>query len=216
MKKHCHTLVGLVFLALGASQVGAVTLSVLPSAQTAAPGDSISLDLVIDGLSASGPDSLGTFDINIAFDPGALSLTGFALDSFLGDLALGEALDLSLGDLGGGVVNVAEVSLLETDAPTCIFCIPPFLDDIQPASFRLANFMFAVDVLTPGSFTTVSITSSVIGDGFGMALPLDATFGAVISNPQGAVPEPGAFLLLVTGLFALIILRKGRLEITPR
>lgn len=205
MKKLLNVVCGLVLL-ISISPVGAVTLSLQPSSQIAAPTDIVTLDLVIDGLGDFAPDSLGDFDINIAYDPSTLSFQSFNLGSFLGDIGLGEATDFSSGDLGG-IINVAEVSLLEPDASTCTFCIPPFLDDIQPSSFSLATFQFMVAVLAPGDSTTVSIdTVFALGDGFGLPLVLDATSDAVIT----AVPIPPAVWLFGSGLLGLIAIARKK------
>ncbi len=202
--------VALCVAVLAVSSAQAVTLGLEPTSSNAGAGDLVSIDLVISGLSAGGPDSLGDFDIDVAFDPSALSLAGFSLGSGLGDLGLGEALDFSLGDIGGGLVNLAEVSLLETDAGSCVFCIPPYLDDLQAGSFVLATLDFNVDVLAVGDATSVSVaTVFALGDGFGSALTLDGTTAAVIQNP---IPEPGAAVVFAAGLLitSRVLRRRNR------
>ena len=97
MKKLISMICGIILLGF-VSQASAITLSLLPAVQTVAPGDTVSLDLVIDGLGDFAPDSLGTFDIDIAFDSTALSFIGYSLGTFHGDELFGEAWDLSLGD----------------------------------------------------------------------------------------------------------------------
>ena len=104
MKKIIIALCCLVGLALnGAGNALAVSLSLTPAANIAASGDSVTLNLKISGL---GANTMGDFDVDIAYDSSRLSLTGFTLGSFLGDIALGEALDFSGGDTGG-VINLA-------------------------------------------------------------------------------------------------------------
>jgi len=197
---------------LGAGQ-GAVaaTLSLEPALQTASTGDSISVDLVISGLGDFAPSSLGDFDIDVGFDPSTLSLTGFSLGPFLGNIGLGEALDLSLGEIVPGLVNVLEVSLLDADASSGPSGIPPFLDDIQPGTFSLATFNFDVLNLGPGELTTVGIAGVfALGDGFGLPLTLDATSPAVIEGLDTAqVPAPQTALLVLAGLVCLA-LSKGK------
>ena len=133
-----------------ANGASATSLSLVPTDNVAGPGDSISLELYINDLGNFTAPSLGDFDINIAFDSSALSFTGYTLGSYLGDTSLGEALDRSSGDLGGGIVNVREVSLLDTDPTSGPGFTGPYLDDIQPGSFVLATMDFYVDVLALG------------------------------------------------------------------
>ena len=188
MRKLLNIVYGLVLLAV-TSHAGAVVLSLEPSSQIAGPGDSVSLDLVISGLGNGAPDSLGDFDIDISFDASALSFLGYTLGTSLGDVGLGEAFDGSFGDLGGGLVNLAEVSLL----------FPFELDALQADTFTLATLDFSVDVLAPGDSTTVDIdTVWALGDGFGLPLTVDAANSAVIRN--AAVPEPSLLALVALGL----------------
>lgn len=210
MKKLLITICGLLALGL-VNQASAVpTLSLLPASQTASTGDTVYLDLVIDGLGNFAPDSLGDFDVDISYDMTVLSFQSYSLGTFLGDVGLGEAIDFSLGDFGG-IVNIAEVSLLEPDISTCFFCISPFLDDIQPGSFLLATLGFHVDALAAGSSTTVGIdTVYALGDGFGNGLPLGGTSDAVIRAPSSSVPEPTTLALLSLGLFGIGVARRKK------
>ncbi len=188
MRKLLNIVYGLVLLAV-TSHAGAVVLSLEPSSQNAAPGDSVSLDLVISGLGNGGPDSLGDFDIDIGFDTSALIFTSYSLGNSLGDLGAGEAVDFSGGDLGG-TVNLAEVSLL----------FPFELDALQTDTFTLATLNFDVYMLDPGTSTTVDISTVwALGDGFGLPLTVDAANSAVIRNAAG-VPEPSVLALVALGL----------------
>lgn len=197
-------------LGLTAIPASAAFLSLQPTIQSAVPTDSISLSLVISGLNAGGPDSLGDFDIDIGFDSGALSFQGYSLGASLGDIGLFEALDFSLGNLGGGKINLAEVSLLEADAGSCIFCSGPYLDDIQSDSFILATLDFTVDVLAVGSSTAVFFDSVfALGDGFGNELSVSGLTNAVINNPMVSVPEPTTLALMALGIIS--VTRRRRL-----
>ena len=196
-------------LSMSSMTVSAVSLNLEPAATIAGPGAEVSLDLVIEGLGDFVPESLGDFDVDIRFDPGALSFLGYTLGPYLGDLGLFEAIDYGLGDLGGGLVNLTEVSLLEPDAPSCSFCILPYLDEIQPNTFALATLDFRVVALPPGTSTVVSVeTVYALDDGFGIALPLDSTTDAVIRNPAlGSVPEPA----MGVGMIGIGFRRRKRL-----
>jgi hypothetical protein len=212
MKKMLYAIFGLVAWGLVGQAAALPTLSLLPASQTASSGDSVSLDLVIDGLGDFAPDSLGDFDVDIGYDTAVLSFQSLTLGPFLGDVGLGEAIDFSLGDLVG-TVNIAELSLLEPDAITCIFCTGPYLDDIQPGSFTLATLDFHVDALAPGGSTTVSVANvNILGDGFGNLLTLDSTNDAVIRGPQISTPEPTMLALLGLGLFGISVARRSRFK----
>ncbi len=210
MKKLLFAIGGLLTLGL-VSQANAVMLSLLPASQTASSGDTVSLDLVIDGLGDFSASSLGDFDINISYDMAILSFQSYSLGSMLGDELLGEAIDFSLGDIGSGQVNIAELSLLDPDPFSGPSFIGPYLDDIQPGSFSLATLEFHVDSLVPGSLTTVSIASvNVLGDGFGLPLILDSTSDAVIGSPIASVPEPSSLILMGLGLAGIGFIRKRK------
>lgn len=185
-------------------QVGAVTLSLSPPSQTATPGNTVSLDLTIGGLGNFAPDSLGDFDVDIRFDPNRLSFQSYSLGGLLGDVGLVEALDNSSGDVGGGIVDLAEVSLLT----------PVELDSMQPESFVLATLDFLVDVLPTGTSTTVSIdTGWVLGDAFGSPLTVDTTGDAVIRNPNGGTaPAPATLVLLGLGVAVFGVQRRRQVK----
>ena len=204
-------IIGFVVGCLGlvaAEQIPAATLSLLPSTQTASPGDGVSVQLFVEGLGDLAPDSVGDFDIDIGYDPTALTFGGYILDDFLGDIGLGEAIDFSLGDLGGGLINLAAVSFLEPDATNCVLCLPPYLDDIQPGSFPLGTLDFVVGGLAPGTSTTISIaTVNALGDGFGVALPVDQTADAVVRRPAAPMPAPGVLVLVLSGIGLLRLVR---------
>lgn len=203
-KKSLAGVFGAAVLALAAMPASAVMLSLQPTVQSAVPTDNISLNLVISGLNANGPDSLGDFDIDIGFDTSALSFQGYSLGVSLGDIGLSEAFDFSFGDLGGGTVNLAEVSFLEADASSCVFCLGPYLDDIQSGSFILATLDFKVDSLAVGSSTTVFFdTVFALGDGFGNPLGIDSLTNAAINNPGISVPEPTTLALMALGLIGV-------------
>ena len=180
---------------------------------TTAPVVTVPADITVEATGPSGAVVTYEATATDAFDPGALSFQGYGLGSFLGDLGLVEALDFSLADLGGGTVNLAEVSLLEPDAASCIFCIPPYLDEIQPDTFVLATLDFLVDTLPPGTSTDVFIdTVYALGDGFGEPLSLDSTADAVIRNPAAvSVPEPATLTLVGFVMAGIGFQRRKRL-----
>ena len=199
-------------LSMSPMSVWAVMLSLEPVETIAGPGDTVSLNLVIGGLGDLSSDSLGDFDIDIGFDATALSFVGYDLGSFLGDVSLFEAVDYSYGLVADGIINLAEVSLLEADATSCIFCIAPYLDDIQPDQFVLATLDFQVETLPPGTDTIVSIDNVyALGDGFGAPLLVDSTADAVISNPAAvSVSEPSTLALMGLGMASISFRRRKK------
>ncbi len=179
-------------------QAGAVTLALSPESQTASTGDSISLDLVIDGLGDFAPESVSSFYLDINFDPAALIFDSYSLGPYLGDLSSGEATDVSYGLLGS-YVQIFEESSLSSTA----------LDAMQPGSFTLVTLDFTVGLLEKGDSTTVGIgTIWGLSDGSReQQLTLDGITNAIISNPATSVPEPGIVLLINLGLLGLAVVR---------
>lgn len=169
------------------STVHAALLSLEPDTALVDNGDTVSLALVVSGLGNFTADSLGAFDVSVTYDAAALSFANYTLgDFFLGDTSLFTALDVSGGDTGG-VVNVAQVSLLSAAT----------LNIRQPDNFILAFLNFDVIGLTTGASTEVSLPgNAVLGDQNGSALPVTTGRSATIT----AVPVPGTLLLMLGGL----------------
>ena len=200
MKQPLFAALGLLALVLTSTNASAIIIGFEPSSQTATPGVTVSLDLVVSDL---GTDSVGDFDIDIAYDNAALSFLGYNLGEGLGDVGLFEADDFSWGDLGGGLINLSEVSYLFDFE----------LDALQPGdSLTLATLDFGVDVLALGSSTTVSVdTVWAIGDAFGQALDISALNDGVISNPDIVdVPEPSVLMMMVLGLVGVGFSRRAK------
>ncbi|MDQ2696515.1 MAG: cohesin domain-containing protein [Pseudomonadota bacterium] len=158
----------------------AITLNLLPSAATVTAGDMIDVDVLVSGLGAGAPPSVGAFDLDVAFDPVIFTPVDVVFGPFLGDPLLLEALtDFSFAV--AGIVDFAEVSLLSAAA----------LDALQPASFVLATLSFAAQADGSGAFRLVG--DRRVDDPFGNKL---------------AVPVPVAAALLGAGLLALAGVRR--------
>src|SRR5579864_1617094 len=110
-----------------------IILSLEPSSQSVALGSQATVDLNIAGLGI--PPSLGTFDVNINFDPSLLSFNNF----LFGDPVLGDQLDPTGGgntfnfiNPGVGTVELFDLSL--DSAST--------LNSLQASGFTLGVLTF--------------------------------------------------------------------------
>lgn len=152
-------------------------------------GNSVNIQIGVSGLSPASAPSLGTYDLNLNFDPSHLSFSG----AVFGDALLGNQLDLFNfgGNLSGadltdpGTVNFYEVSL---DSVTD-------LNDLQADRFTLATLSF--DVL---NFGTSDLTLSVNAFGDAEANDLPVT---TLSTSVTTVPLPSAIFMMVSGLMCL-------------
>jgi hypothetical protein len=184
------------------SSVHAISLNFVPSAQNVSLGSSAQVAIKISGLGDSLAPSLGTYDLNVNFNPAVLS---FNTVSF-GDPILGDQLDLfSLGSLiittpGAGYVNLFELSL-DSAAD---------LDSLQASDFILATLTF--DTLGVGT-SPLSFTVNALGDSNGDSLTADNGSGSVTVDAARSVPEPSTLLLLGSGLAGLVAFRRRQQQL---
>ena len=160
-----------------------IVLSLQPSSQSVAEGSQVTVDLAISGL--SDPPSLGTFDLNIEFDPTLLSFSNFAF----GDPTLGDQLDptggkniLSFVNPGVGTTDLFELSL--DSAST--------LNALQASGFTLGVLTF--DTIGIGT-SELSLSINALGDAEGNSLSATLQNGSV-SVASSTVPEPSPLTLL--------------------
>lgn len=186
----------------------AITISLNPTSQTVTSGSSFDVALTISGLGNGVAPSLGAFDVDISFEQSILSFSSVTFSSFLGDLSLFEA-TTSFDDFSTpGIVNLFELSLLEGDALTCVFCIPPYLDDLQPSDFTLATLSFSA--LSAGS-SALGVSLNALVDASGGDLTADLIGGSVNVNANGnpgSVPEPATWLLLGLGAISFRLVKR--------
>lgn len=168
-----------------------VILSLDPSTQALHQGDVVSVTLMIDSLGDFQALSLSSFDINLAFDTSALSFTGYNLFNDLGDLDFFEAFDESFGDLGGGIVNIAEISFLSNFE----------LWNFQPGSFALAELFFVADAAV---ISAISIDGAVLFDVNGDIINISGANSASVN----AVPTPATSILMALGLLTMFVRQK--------
>jgi hypothetical protein len=174
---------------LWASPTLAITVDFVPSTQSVGVGQPVAVDVVISGLTAGAPPSVGAFDLDVSFNAGILSPTGVTFGPFLGDPALLEA--LTSVAVTPGLVDFAEVSLL----------LPAELDALQPASFSLATLSF--DALMAGT-SPLTFSQVAIADAFGATLTASVSSGSI----NVVVPEPGTLLLLGAAITGLMLVRR--------
>ena len=147
-------------------------------------GTQATFNLVISDLFAGSAPSLGTWDLDIAFDPAIL---GFNSATFGDQLSLtGPSLTQIVS--GTGTVNLFELS----------FDFPDDLDTLQLDTFVLASLTF--DTLALGT-SSLGISLNALGDAWGDPLSADLSNGSV--SVAAPVPEPATLLLMVSGLLAI-------------
>lgn len=174
----------------------AATLNLAPASQMVNLGDTVTLEVVIDGLTEGAAPSLGAYDLAVTFDPAILD---FLYVSF-GDPVLGSQLDFIGGasiaesETSLGAVRLFEVSL-ESEAD---------LNALQAASFVVATITFSTS--NAGS-TALGLQVNAASDAAGGALPV-ITAGATVDVL--AVPEPSVVSLLAVGLCVCSLLQAAR------
>lgn len=178
-------------LGLAALSASAVSLSLQPNPISAGPGAPVTLALRISGLDAAGINGLGSFDLEVNFDPAVLEFGSYTLGGLLGDLTAFEAIDYSLVPLvPTGKIQLTEVSLLDT----------PALAALQPDSFVLATLNFTMGPQGAGKGTAISIGKVwALGDAAGQTFDFDSPVGQVVR----VVPEPSTYAMLLLGLGTL-------------
>jgi Cohesin domain len=175
-----------------ASHANSISLEFSPETQSVKSGAIVTTGLRVAGLGNSAAPSIGTFDIDISFDPTILTFQSVTF----GDSVAGDQLDLfGLGSIkssteSSGLVNIFQLSL---DSATD-------LDALQLASFTLAIFSFQAKA--PGT-SGLSLSVNALGDGLGEALATDVSDGSVIVDKNNTIPEPNAVFIFASGLLLI-------------
>ncbi|MBL0713455.1 MAG: VPLPA-CTERM sorting domain-containing protein [Desulfosarcina sp.] len=163
-----------------------VILNVDPLAQNHFVGDEFSVGLMVSGLEF---EDIGAFDMDLSYDDSILSFNNYNMSDELGAVGL-DALDISWGDSGGGLIYLSELSLLSDLS-------------FQSDEFSLATLSFTgMDV----GISELSISNYTLGDVVGDPLGVLAAIpGFVQINP---VPIPATALLLGSGIIGMVGLRR--------
>lgn len=193
--KNCSPFIVSFLLVLMSTQSHAVTvLSVDPASQSVSLGSPVSFNINIAGLGNG--TALGTYDINLVFDPALLAYSG---------ITFGNQLDLSgLGDVqtvtpNNGTVEMFELSLESVSD----------LNTLQASAFRLATLTF--DTLALGINSPITLSVNALGDASGNPITASLQNGAV-SVAAAPVPIPAAVWLFGSALGIFGFLGKRRMD----
>ena len=207
------------FFAKGALAIPIISL--LPDPEkihNVPPPRNFSVEINISGIPTG--TFLGAFELDFTFDSNVFVFQpalGSGFGPGLGNPSAGEAVggvDTSVP----GTISLFEVSLLEADAATCVFCISPFLEDLQGPSFTLGTLTFGVVApappFVPGGprITVIDTSNIVLSDQNGIAFADSNNPALPIGNPPTAVKvsEPGTLVLFGVGFTALAFMTRRR------
>ncbi len=191
MKKEKQRMVfGLVVMCLifiSAGPAGAISINFNPSYDEIMGGESFEMDIIISGLDEV---NVKFFEFDLVFDDAILDFTLYTLTDQLGEIAVYNAFDTSSGDLGGGLINIGLLSMLDNLT-------------FQNDSFKLATLSFTGAAKGISDF---SISNYTLWDEFGQDVGASVKKSAsVYVDP---VPEPSTYILLGCGLLGFIGFRK--------
>ena len=177
-------------LCLAVPRADAISIALAPATQEVLVGASFGIDVVVSGLGDGAAPSLGSYDIDLSFDPALLAFGNVSFGAFLGgpDLSLVSVVSAS------GLVDFAEVSLVP----------PDLIDTLQPGSFSLATVTFTA---IAAGVSAVDFGAVLAGDSVGRRLPIGTLSPAqVVVSP---VPEPAAVAVFAIGV-AIVAWRERR------
>lgn len=191
------------------------TLSLIPNVYKIHPPQYLFVDVMITGLNSGDTDTLlGAFDLIVIYNANIFDLLSQGLMIVSVGTGLGNPHDpletIVRTDLAPGAFRLTEISLLEASSATCVFCVGPYLEDLQGDSFRLATLTFyAQGTLSNPPFTGISIFQNsfllqpTLSDANGNMID-----NVVIKNATIEVAEPSGIFLFIVGLFAIGITKR--------
>jgi len=196
-----NTLLIACFLGLwcaGAAFAVPLTLSFVPVSQTVSQGP-IFVHVKISGFGPGTATAVGDFDLTVSYDPSIVTATGVTFGLALGDETAFEALTAADWFTTPGVIDFAEVSLLDS------LDLEARQAPLLATGFVLAQLIFEPAVL---GTTPLNFTKSIAGDSSGTNIaPLATETGSITVV---AVPEPSSFALMAAAGLVLYFWRRIR------
>jgi len=182
----------------------AITISLDANKPALIAPDNVVVDINRSALQSAGTDVLlGAWEMDFIYDPivfDFLPIPPAGFGTSLGDVFLGEAISLAQPVTTPGIFHVGVLSLLEADAATCIFCLPPFLEDLQSDSFTLATVGLSLPAGSKFLGTSAfSMNNVVLSDALGNEIFADS----LVDGSVQVVPVPGALILMISGLIGI-------------
>jgi Cohesin domain len=175
-----------------ATQAEAVSLHLTTPVGNVTVGSTVAVTIGIAGLSAGAAPGVGAFDLDIRFDAALLGFQSASFGTGLDVFGLGNVQTVTLGT---GTVNLFEVAL---DTPADLIAN-------QSSGFRLATLTFSA--LAAGT-SALTINLNALSDAAGGTLP--AALSGTSITVAAAIPEPQAYLLMLSGLAVLAGASRGR------
>ncbi|MDH3317563.1 MAG: cohesin domain-containing protein [Gammaproteobacteria bacterium] len=182
MKTEMSSILCAIVLLFSTTNSQAIMVAVNPTGQVVGVGTQAVAAITISGLGDLAAPSLGTFDLDLSFDPSILSFSS---------ATFGNQLDLfGFGSINAATPGVGSVNLFELSLD-----LPSVLDSFQQGSFTLATIIF--DTLAVGT-SSLTISNLILGDALGNRLVAGVSGGSM-----NVVPLPGALVLFGSGIAAL-------------
>jgi len=183
----------------GAVHALPITLTLDPSSVVLTAGQTLTVDVIVDGLEDDGEIALESFDLDLSFDNTRLSFDSLSFGTSLGDPNNGAETFLT----GPGNPNVNSV----VEMGEFSFLSEAALLALQSAPFVLATIEFTA-LENPGValLEFINLSGSSLGGLGGAALGDDLATPSALNVT--IVPEPAAAVLLLSALGLLA--RRGR------
>ena len=178
----------LIFVYIGPAD--AISINFYPSDTEIMGGESFDMNIIISGLH---DDNLMFFEFDLLYNDDVLDFTGvYTFTDQLGEIADDDAFDTSLGNLGGGLINIGLLSSLDNLT-------------FQNDSFKMTTLSFTGAAKGISDF---SISNYTLWDEFGQDVSANVQKSASVYVGSDPVPEPSTYILLGCGLIGFIGVRK--------